>query len=117
MGGIQWLLIRTLGTIPGPVLFGYLVDQSCLLKGTSCNGEDSACNIYDNQTINRKFIIAASAIKVSTFVFFALGHVFYKPPPTEDVVHQTNGTTQNELGVQNNVFIHEENNVKQPAVS
>ena len=29
--GVQWLIIKLLGGIPGPILFGTVIDQSCVL--------------------------------------------------------------------------------------
>ena len=29
--GLQTLLIRGIGTVPGPIIFGYLIDITCLL--------------------------------------------------------------------------------------
>lgn len=34
--GIQWLKVRILGTIPAPLIFGALLDNSCLYKRGSC---------------------------------------------------------------------------------
>jgi len=28
--GLQWMLVRVLGSIPGPILFGYIIDRSCV---------------------------------------------------------------------------------------
>ena len=34
--GIQSIIIRLVGSIPGPVLFGYVVDRVCLLWEPGC---------------------------------------------------------------------------------
>ena len=34
--GLQSVIIRLIGSIPGPVLFGYFIDRTCLLWETSC---------------------------------------------------------------------------------
>ena len=34
--GLQNILIRLLGSIPGPVMFGYFIDRTCILWDSSC---------------------------------------------------------------------------------
>lgn len=50
--GIQWIVVRLLGTIPAPMLFGTLIDDSCILWQESCN-EAGACLVYDNNSLSR----------------------------------------------------------------
>lgn len=73
--GIQWIIVRILGTIPGkltnilniiihntdfvhifslsaPMIFGTLIDDSCVLWQESCK-ETGACLVYDNSSLSR----------------------------------------------------------------
>lgn len=53
--GVQWLLIRTLGGIPGPILFGTIIDLSCIQWQTrQCTGKRGSCwiNDSDEMTLN-----------------------------------------------------------------
>ena len=50
--GIQWVVVRLLGTIPGPVLIGAVIDSTCLLWQTDC-GEQGSCRAYDNFWMSR----------------------------------------------------------------
>lgn len=50
--GIQWIVVRLLGTIPAPMIFGSLIDDSCILWQESCN-EAGACLVYDNMSLSR----------------------------------------------------------------
>lgn len=45
--GIQWIKVRILGTIPAPMIFGALIDDTCILWHDSCEGR-GACLVYDN---------------------------------------------------------------------
>ncbi|XP_048736625.2 solute carrier organic anion transporter family member 4A1-like [Ostrea edulis] len=46
--GIQWVFVRLLGMIPGPVLVGWVLDRSCLLwSGGSC-GSSGSCLLYSH---------------------------------------------------------------------
>lgn len=51
--GIQWIKVRLIGTIPAPMVFGALIDETCILWQESCYEEDGACLVYDNQYMGR----------------------------------------------------------------
>ncbi|KAK7884706.1 hypothetical protein WMY93_027829 [Mugilogobius chulae] len=44
--GIQWILVRTLGAIPAPIVFGALYDQACLLRN------QTFCLLYENSKMS-----------------------------------------------------------------
>lgn len=51
--GMQWMLVRLLGMIPGPMLFGVILDGTCLFWQTSsCNDEEGSCILYDHFMIS-----------------------------------------------------------------
>lgn len=50
--GIQWLKVRILGTIPAPMVFGALIDDTCILWNETCDGR-GACLVYDNYYMSR----------------------------------------------------------------
>lgn len=50
--GIQWIKVRLLGTIPAPMIFGTLIDETCILWQESCDDAGS-CLVYDNQYMSR----------------------------------------------------------------
>ena len=50
--GLQWIVVRLFGTIPGPILFGALIDNTCRLWQDTC-GMDGACRNYDNLYMSR----------------------------------------------------------------
>ncbi|XP_038125048.1 solute carrier organic anion transporter family member 4A1 [Cyprinodon tularosa] len=78
--GIQWILMRTLGSIPGPIAFGSLIDISCLLWEDKC-GDQGSCYIYQNSAMSRYTLIAGVLYKGLGTIFFLLAGVLYKPPP------------------------------------
>jgi hypothetical protein len=51
--GIQWIKVRLIGTIPAPMVFGALIDETCILWQESCHEENGACLVYDNQYMGR----------------------------------------------------------------
>uniref|UniRef100_H2YRA5 Solute carrier organic anion transporter family member n=1 Tax=Ciona savignyi TaxID=51511 RepID=H2YRA5_CIOSA len=80
--GIQWLILRTLGTIPGPILFGFVLDKACDLWGSLCSVRGS-CSVYKNHIISRNVVILVSVLKRKFvgFIFYVLAYLTYKPPP------------------------------------
>ncbi|XP_061173895.1 solute carrier organic anion transporter family member 4A1-like [Saccostrea echinata] len=46
--GIQRIFLQLLGMIPGPVLVGWVLDQSCLLWSSSSCGSTGSCLLYSH---------------------------------------------------------------------
>nr|XP_021409245.1 solute carrier organic anion transporter family member 4A1 [Lonchura striata domestica] len=80
--GIQWIVVRTLGGIPGPIAFGSMVDKSCLLWQDQC-GEQGSCYVYQNSAMSRYTLVAGLVYKVLGTTFFIVACLLYKPPPAE----------------------------------
>uniref|UniRef100_A0A7N9AUG8 Solute carrier organic anion transporter family member n=1 Tax=Mastacembelus armatus TaxID=205130 RepID=A0A7N9AUG8_9TELE len=78
--GIQWIVVRTLGGIPGPIAFGSVIDISCLLWQDQC-GEQGSCYLYQNSAMSQYTLVAGIIYKVLGTVFFLLASVLYQPPP------------------------------------
>nr|XP_046252002.1 solute carrier organic anion transporter family member 4A1 [Scatophagus argus]XP_046252003.1 solute carrier organic anion transporter family member 4A1 [Scatophagus argus]XP_046252004.1 solute carrier organic anion transporter family member 4A1 [Scatophagus argus] len=94
--GIQWIVVRTLGSIPGPIAFGSLIDISCLLWQDQC-GEQGSCYLYQNSAMGQYTLIAGIIYKVLGTVFFLLASILYQPPPESPQSHLKE-TTDNGVG-------------------
>ncbi|XP_067856884.1 solute carrier organic anion transporter family member 4A1 [Heptranchias perlo] len=77
--GIQWILVRTLGGIPGPIAFGSVIDISCLLWQDQCD-ERGSCYIYQNSAMSKYLLIAGIIYKVLGTLFYFIALLLYKPP-------------------------------------
>ena len=44
--GLQTMAIRLLGSIPGPVLFGYFIDRTCIQWDSSCGKQYYSIPLY-----------------------------------------------------------------------
>nr|XP_045012764.1 solute carrier organic anion transporter family member 4A1 isoform X2 [Jaculus jaculus] len=77
--GIQWIVVRTLGSIPGPIAFGWVIDKACLLWQDQC-GRQGSCFVYQNAAMSRYLLIAGLTCKVLGFLFFATACFLYKSP-------------------------------------
>ncbi|XP_054618037.1 solute carrier organic anion transporter family member 4A1 [Dunckerocampus dactyliophorus] len=78
--GIQWIVVRTFGGIPGPIAFGSMIDISCLLWQDQC-GDQGSCYLYQNSAMSRYTLVAGIIYKVLGTVFFLLASILYQPPP------------------------------------
>jgi len=67
--GIESIILRLIGTIPGPIFFGYIIDQSCLLK-------DVNCLFYDNYTMAISMALTTVVMKAIGVGFFVLALYF-----------------------------------------
>jgi hypothetical protein len=72
--------IRILGTIPGPFIFGFLIDLSCILWQKTCDNESGACIAYDNKKMSRNLLSLGISLKVLSLIFFFFAWFLYKPP-------------------------------------
>lgn len=63
--GIRGIIVRLLGTIPGPIIFGYILDTTCVLWQETCNRSGS-CRLYDNSKMS-KWVILLFRSKESLF--------------------------------------------------
>ncbi|XP_071489383.1 solute carrier organic anion transporter family member 4A1-like [Diadema antillarum] len=81
--GIQSLCFRAFGTIPGPVVFGALIDRVCVLWQDSCDG--SACLQYDNKQFGLTALILTMMLRLFSILFFVGALVFYKPTDSQPV--------------------------------
>ena len=84
-------LSRLTGTIPGPVLFGYLIDKTCLLNGKLGN-----CLIYNNDDMAVNLTIVFVVFKILAVAFFALAlffsHRSHIPEEPADDLHENDAT-------------------------
>nr|XP_026695438.1 solute carrier organic anion transporter family member 4A1-like [Ciona intestinalis] len=79
--GVQWILIRTLGTIPGPIIFGAMIDSTCQIwnKRDLCAEGLGSCVMYKNQELSFSLLILSVIYKGASILFFGLALLSYKP--------------------------------------
>eukprot|EP00117_Sycon_ciliatum_P020121 scpid44804/ scgid4273/ Solute carrier organic anion transporter family member 4A1; Organic anion-transporting polypeptide E; Sodium-independent organic anion transporter E; Solute carrier family 21 member 12 len=74
--GVQWLIIRIIGNVPGPVFYGYLLDKGCRLWHLNCCTEGN-CWEYDNAHMSNAMFGATMVCKLLSFCTFFLSWRFY----------------------------------------
>ena len=104
---LQWIIVRCLGFIPGPIIFGAVIDEACLFWKESCDDETGACYYYDNTDLSNYFLGMSLGCKSLALAFFVLSWLLYKPPPATDVIkdNKADGPTSGS-GVSNPSFIN-----------
>jgi len=71
--GIQFVIFRLFGYIPSPILFGSVIDSTCLLWKSTCDGEAGGrCLMYDIEAFRFKYVGVCCGIKVLSVLTFLL---------------------------------------------
>ncbi|XP_061781036.1 solute carrier organic anion transporter family member 3A1 [Nerophis lumbriciformis] len=68
--GVLFLLLRLLGFIPPPLVFGAGIDSTCLFWSSDC-GDRGACLLYDNLAYRRLYVSLAIILKAVAFLLYA----------------------------------------------
>ncbi|XP_069496301.1 solute carrier organic anion transporter family member 2B1 [Ambystoma mexicanum] len=69
--GIQFMLMRVLAWMPCPVLYGRIIDSTCLLWERKC-GKNASCRYYDNTLFRQRYLGLQLAFEVGAFVSFLI---------------------------------------------
>ncbi|NXN82026.1 SO2B1 protein, partial [Bombycilla garrulus] len=64
--GIQFMLLRVLAWMPGPVLYGSAIDTTCLLWERRCERR-AACRYYDNTLFRQRYLGLQFFFEVGAF--------------------------------------------------
>ncbi|KAM4710104.1 solute carrier organic anion transporter family member 4C1 [Discoglossus pictus] len=78
--GVQWSFIRLLGSIPGPIVFGVIIDSTCILWNQNDCGIQGACWTYNNTNMSYYLVAISAVSKVITIGFLFVAYCIYKPP-------------------------------------
>ncbi|KAK5613980.1 hypothetical protein CRENBAI_013213 [Crenichthys baileyi] len=85
--GVQYMLFRVLAFMPGPVLYGSVIDTTCILWGEKC-GQRTSCQYYDLDSFRHRFlglmvvfVCGALLCFLLTMVVLRRGAGSYELPP------------------------------------
>ncbi|XP_072372470.1 solute carrier organic anion transporter family member 3A1-like [Scyliorhinus torazame] len=67
--GVQFLMLRLLGFIPPPLIFGAAIDSTCLIWSETCN-KSGACALYDNNSYRYLYVSIAIGMKTIAFILY-----------------------------------------------
>ncbi|XP_064382553.1 solute carrier organic anion transporter family member 4A1-like isoform X2 [Halichondria panicea] len=108
--GVQSLFFRLFGSIPGPLLFGAIIDSGCVYSQTEC-GRIANCWVYDNNILRLRAYIFCTFGILACLVCTVLSWVFYPPygfklaPPDGIEDKCQDPPVDGKLGAPNPVFI------------
>jgi len=58
------------GGLPGPILFGFAIDRSCLLWEKKCDSSTGACLYYDNHEMAWLLLAVCANSKIINRLWF-----------------------------------------------
>ena len=74
--GVQSLVFRAFGSIPGPIVFGAIFDSACIYWQYECSRRGN-CWIYNNEHLSQRAVLLALLGIVLNFIFSFLTWIFY----------------------------------------
>ncbi|XP_078070846.1 solute carrier organic anion transporter family member 4C1-like [Mustelus asterias] len=98
--GIQWLFVRILGTIPGPILFGTVIDISCVLWNEDACGQKGACWTYDNLKMASLITAIGTSSKLISVIAIIAAFFLYRPPQLREEPEQMPNGPASEWGIE-----------------
>lgn len=69
--GMQFVIFRLFGYIPAPILFGNLIDSTCLLWKSTCGEKGGRCLIYDIEQFRYRYLLIVNLFIV--FIIYSFG--------------------------------------------
>ena len=87
--GLRQTIVRVLGQTTGPLLFGFVFDQSCLVWLTDCYARRT-CKVYDNRRMGLSMALSGFSTRLISGV--ACGFVFlhWKFTQADQIIPTTN---------------------------
>ncbi|GMT20381.1 hypothetical protein PFISCL1PPCAC_11678, partial [Pristionchus fissidentatus] len=76
--GVNWTFLRLFGFIPGGILFGWIIDKSCLHWGEEC-ALTTNCLVYDPKKQAIIILALAMVCKLVATLACIFGYLTYKP--------------------------------------
>ncbi|XP_076129342.1 solute carrier organic anion transporter family member 2A1-like [Alosa pseudoharengus] len=70
--GVQFLLLRMLAWLPGPTLFGVVMDSACVWWKRICGSQLGSCGYYDNDLLRSRYFGLQMALKILGIILLAL---------------------------------------------
>jgi len=85
--GVESIVFRLAGSIPGPILFGTLIDNTCVLwDKKECDDSVGNCLVYDNWTMAYSILATQMTVKALGVLFFGGAWYFSKRSHIRDDV-------------------------------
>ncbi|KAJ6223851.1 hypothetical protein RDWZM_002396 [Blomia tropicalis] len=70
--GMQFVLFRLFGYIPSPIVFGNVIDSTCLVWKAHCGQQGGFCLLYNIEQFRLRYVGVCSALKITAALLFFL---------------------------------------------
>ncbi|KAG1661615.1 Solute carrier organic anion transporter family member 3A1 [Nymphon striatum] len=70
--GMQFVIFRVFAYIPAPILFGNVIDSTCILWKAHCGQLGGLCLVYNIEQFRHKYVGISSVLKVISGLLFLL---------------------------------------------
>lgn len=67
---MQFVIFRLFGYIPAPILFGNLIDSTCILWKSTCGESGGRCLLYDIEQFRFRYVGLCAGIKIIALAIF-----------------------------------------------
>uniref|UniRef100_H3ABP2 Solute carrier organic anion transporter family member n=1 Tax=Latimeria chalumnae TaxID=7897 RepID=H3ABP2_LATCH len=81
--GIQFMILRVLAWMPGPVLYGTVIDTTCISWEKKCD-KSAACRYYNNDAFRQRFLGLQFFFEVGAFLCFLTTLFIFRKQSTEE---------------------------------
>lgn len=113
--GFQWLIMSSLGSMPGPVLFGAFIDKTCNLWEEKCD-QKGACLEYNNEQLRYLILAAGLLFQVLATILYFLSWYFCKSNKPSAVQDEKNTVSTDDHGEWEMERIREAQNTGSPLI-
>ncbi|VDK66824.1 unnamed protein product [Onchocerca ochengi] len=69
-------ITNIMGFIPAPVIFGWIIDEDCLLWHSRCPHDHGNCVIYDNKAFRQSFHLTSATFQILAVISVIICYVF-----------------------------------------
>ncbi|ESO09595.1 hypothetical protein HELRODRAFT_97665 [Helobdella robusta] len=77
--GLQWMIVRIVGMIPAPMIFGAIIDRACLFWNRDyCFDRTGSCAIYTGEMMGIYFLSIVITLKTLSFFFILIAAICLK---------------------------------------
>ncbi|CAF1289550.1 unnamed protein product [Rotaria sordida] len=87
--GLRQTIVRVLGQTTGPLLFGFVFDQSCLVWLTDCYGRQT-CKVYDNRRMGISMALSGFSTRIISGIACIIVFIHWKSKVSNEVIIPTN---------------------------
>jgi hypothetical protein len=83
--GVRQTIVRVLGQTSGPLLFGFVFDQSCLVWLTDCYARRT-CKVYNNRRMGMSMALAGFSTRIISGIACIIVFVNWKLKHSDEVI-------------------------------